>query len=661
VRRSGRCDGIVTDLVANVARVVARRTVDCSVSRVIACVTVSVLLALSPPPALADPAAYEPGADPAVGVNLISWWNFGASGASVWEDAVQRIYDHGLRAVSISPLRFVKPTTGEIRLSDGTTTAPDLAHIEAAVARASALGMSVTVNPFIEPDSFSKWRAELNFTGAAKTEFWNDYQAYMVEVAAMAEAHGAQRMNIGTELNSLVQDAAHNADWAAVIAAVAASFSGQIGYAANWDAYDHPNLTATIWEHPDVDFMGVDTYVPLADDAGAQGIGNPSVALLQTRWLSVLDNPAGGFAHGIVPFAAARKGGAGMPLLITEHGSIPYDKTTVRPYSSNRGAPDPYEQRNDYEALMRALDGRADNAAAAGRLEEVHIWQWSMPGTEGSAFLLDPDGEMLTHGAKAARYLAGFVTGNVPDPGAPLDAGEQVCVNALNKSLAEVVRAQGRDSGLCLRDAARGRLGSLAADDCLTADRRGMVARARQKTDSAAASSCASVTPDFGPTSPAVVNQAAVDGGVALVHDAFGPDLDSTVISQAADRDAARCQQAVALAVSKCLDERTREFGRCKQSLLKIGAGSAADLVPCIGSDPADRIARRCDQPAPNPDGVRREVARRCTAAGVDLSVAFPPCASSDAETVHACLTAAARHRACLIIDGADGLGASCP
>jgi hypothetical protein len=634
---------------------------DCAVSRTVGCVAVGVVLALSPTRALADPAAYEPGADPAVGVNLISWGNFGASGPSVWEDAVQHIYDHGLRAVSISPLRFVKPSTGEIRLSDGVSTGPDLAHVEAAVARASALGMSITVNPFIEPDHFSKWRAQLDFTGAAKTEFWSDYQAYMVEVAAMAEANGAQRMTVGTELNALVENATHNADWAAVIAAVAASFSGQIGYAANWDDYGHPNLTATIWEHPDVDFMGVDTYVPLAGNAEAEGVGSPSVALLETSWRSVLDDPAGGFAHGIVPFAAARKGGAGMPLLMTEHGSIPYDQTTVRPYSWSRGAPDPYEQRNDYEALMRALDGRAANAPAAGRLEEVHIWQWSMPGTEGSAFLLDPDGELLTHGAKAAQYLAGFVTGDVPDPGAPLDAGEQVCVNALNQSLGGVVSAQGRDSGLCLRDAARGRLGSLAADECLTADRRQTVARARDKTDAAAASSCASVTPDFGPTGAAAVNQAAVDGGVALIHDAFGPDLDSTLIAQDEDRDAARCQQAVALALSKCLDERTREFGRCTQSLLKIGAGSAADLVPCIGSDPTGRIARRCDRPAPNPDRVRRDIARRCTAESVELSVAFPPCAGTDAETVHACLTAAARRRACLIIDGADGLGASCP
>jgi hypothetical protein len=622
---------------------------------------VGVVLALSPTRAAGDPVVYEPGADPAVGVNLISWGNFGTSGQSVWEVAVQRIYDHGFRAVSISPLRFVKPATGEIRLSDGTSTGPDLAHVEAAVARATALGMAVTVNPFIEPDNFSKWRAELNFTGAAKTKFWSDYLAYMVEVAAMAEANGAQRMNIGTELNSLVEDAAHNADWVAVIAAVNSTFSGQIGYAANWDDYGDPNLTATIWEHSNVDFMGVDTYVPLASDAEAEGVGNPSVALLVTSWLSVLDNPAGGFAHGIVSFAAQRKGGAGMPLVMTEHGSIPYDKTTVRPYRWGSGTPDPYEQRNDYEALMRALDGRAANTAAAGCVEDVHIWQWSMQGTEGSFFLLDPDGELLTHGAKAAQYLAGFSSGNVPDPGAPLDAAEQSCVNALNKRLTGVVTAQNKDSLICVRDAARAGLDLLSADDCLTADRQQKVANAMQKTDAAAASSCASVTPDFGPATSAPVNQAAIDGGIALIHDAFGADLDAVLIAEDDDRAAARCQQAVAGALGKCLDERVKEFSRCKQTLLKAGAGNAADLFSCIGSDPAARIARRCDQTGPNADRVRTDVARHCVSEGVDLSTAFPSCASNDAETLHACLASAARYRACLIIDGADSLGASCP
>jgi len=65
--------------------------------------------------ATADPAVYEIGEDPAVGFNLISWWNFGGSGVSTWQNAVQSVYDAGFRSVSISPVRYVTAGHGSDR------------------------------------------------------------------------------------------------------------------------------------------------------------------------------------------------------------------------------------------------------------------------------------------------------------------------------------------------------------------------------------------------------------------------------------------------------------------------------------------------------------------------------------------------------------------
>src|SRR6476620_3454599 len=78
--------------------------------------------------AAANPAAYEGGSDPAVGFNLISWFNFGASGASTWQNAVQSVYDAGFRDVSIDPVRFVNISTGQILAT--SPKGPDLSHIE---------------------------------------------------------------------------------------------------------------------------------------------------------------------------------------------------------------------------------------------------------------------------------------------------------------------------------------------------------------------------------------------------------------------------------------------------------------------------------------------------------------------------------------------------
>lgn len=361
-------------------------------------------------PAAANPSIYEPDRDPGLGVLLISWANFGASGVQVWEDAIDDVHAHGFTHVTICPLRFVDLTTGAVRQSDGSTTAPDASHIEAAVARAKSLGMNVTLNPFVEPDGFAIWRGSMDFAGPAKATFWQDYANYVVEVATLAQAQGADAMTVGSELKALVSNAGHNAEWAALIAAVDAAFGGAIGYASNWDNYRHPNLTATIWEHAAIDFLGVDTYHPLASSAAARGAGLPGVSLLETAWTSVFDTPAGGFNHGILAYASARKAGLGMPAVLTEHGAIPYDETTVAPYSQAAAAnpPDPEEQRNDYEALLRAADGRRLVAQATGQLDAIFIWQWGMPGATGSKWFLDPEGDPVTDGATAAAYLVDF-------------------------------------------------------------------------------------------------------------------------------------------------------------------------------------------------------------------------------------------------------------
>src|SRR5262245_7566324 len=105
---------------------------------------------------LADPLRYEPGIDPGVGFNLVSWSNFGATGNQVWQNAVQAAFDAGFDEVSLSPVRYYTPGTGAIVTT--SSSGPELSHIAAGVVRAKQLGMRVTVNPFVEPVNFTQWR-----------------------------------------------------------------------------------------------------------------------------------------------------------------------------------------------------------------------------------------------------------------------------------------------------------------------------------------------------------------------------------------------------------------------------------------------------------------------------------------------------------------------
>ena len=168
-----------------------------------ASVAASLLLAWAcgaPPARALDPAVYEPNADPGVGFNLVSWWNFGGSGANVWRNAVQSVYDSGFREVSLSPVRFVDPATGVIATS--SQQGPELAHVAAGLERAKSLGMRVTVNPFVEVQGFAYWRGQYDPTPGTTSwsAFWDDYRQYLVDVAQMAEAGGADALNVGTEL-----------------------------------------------------------------------------------------------------------------------------------------------------------------------------------------------------------------------------------------------------------------------------------------------------------------------------------------------------------------------------------------------------------------------------------------------------------------------------
>ncbi|MDZ4784188.1 MAG: hypothetical protein SGJ19_28405 [Planctomycetia bacterium] len=354
----------------------------------------------------AEPLTYEPARDPAVGFNLISWWNFGANGENIWRSAVRDMHSHGFGHVSLCPIRVFNPVTGAISESPQL---PSLAQVAAAADEARQLGMTVTINPFIEPEGFEFWRGTWDPPRMARERFWGDYEQYISEVAAMAEDNEADRLLVGTELRAITRNVAHKQAWGETISAAAEHFTGKIGYAANHDEYDGSSITSSIWEHPDIDFIGVDAYHPLTTPTQADASGpypdEAFIDIVRDRWNEILDEE-------ILPFAAARKGGAGMEVVFTETGLVPFNRTTSTPWNfdTDEDSIDQGEQLNGYEALIEAIDGRRDLLGA------VHLWQWGMPGAAGSPFYLNPDGVNVPSsgfdeslGAPAARYLSDYV------------------------------------------------------------------------------------------------------------------------------------------------------------------------------------------------------------------------------------------------------------
>lgn len=273
-------------------------------------------------------------------------------------------------------------------------------------------------------------------------------------------------------------------------------------------------------------------------------------------------------------------------------------------------------------------------------------------------------------GNDARNWMANTAGAATPGGANSAQAGltpdQQKCLLAMEKDFARVVKAQGKVSLACIKSGSSQALppGS-TVDDCIVDDVRGDVAKARAKTNSDFAARCTGLTssaglraPFFGLTDATIVGDSAPLEQTETLRDALGGVLDDAVIDASVDPLAARCQQSVFKKLRKCEDTVLKELAACTKAGLKTAAvKSAAALAQCLGSDPSGKIASVCD---PMTGGVRRELAARCTAAGVDTAAAFAGCGSPSEADTAACLYTVLRCRACQYVGTALAFDRDC-
>jgi hypothetical protein len=114
------------------------------------------------------------------------------------------------------------------------------------------------------------WRGEIKFDTAEEWDrFFTDYETWIVEMARLAEAHGAAVFCVGLEYTHAQK---FEQRWRKIIAAVRSVYSGKITYGANWGDYD----AVKFWDA--VDYLGVLAYFPLTTAT------NPSAEQIATGW-----------------------------------------------------------------------------------------------------------------------------------------------------------------------------------------------------------------------------------------------------------------------------------------------------------------------------------------------------------------------------------------
>lgn len=211
------------------------------------------------------------------------YWHDVTDPAAVKTNA-DRLLDYvvglGANSVGISfPIYTDGARPTRVYAKDVATPSPQ--SIRTVAAEAKARGLRVMLRPLIDEQNITNsagaWRGSI--TPGSIPDWFTSYRQTLLPFLAAAQTAHADTFVLGSELDSLVDQAAQ---WHALEAASAAVFSGRLAYADNWGqwATGRPAVAGTD--------AGLDAYpqLDLPDSASV-----PQIAAAWTAWLH--KRPAG--------------------------------------------------------------------------------------------------------------------------------------------------------------------------------------------------------------------------------------------------------------------------------------------------------------------------------------------------------------------------------
>ena len=172
----------------------------------------------------------------------------------------------GVNSVAIHPYAQIQ-NDGHVRFR----ASDNFRHISIPLDWARERGLSVMLIPHIAYwGTKFLWRGEINFQTTEEWDrFFGDYELWIVQMARVAEAHGAGIFCIGLEFTYAQK---FDARWRKIIAAVRQVYHGKLTYGGNWDSFQE----VTFWDA--LDYIGVLAYFPLTKSV------NPSQAEIAAAW-----------------------------------------------------------------------------------------------------------------------------------------------------------------------------------------------------------------------------------------------------------------------------------------------------------------------------------------------------------------------------------------
>jgi hypothetical protein len=316
----------------------------------------------------ATPARADTGlpADWQRGANFTSWWHdtYETPEAARRLDALRAT---GTTHVSLLTTWYMNTRESSQVQSDPTKTPSDQG-LAALTARARQLGMRVAIKPHVDVRD-GTFRGDI---APQDVEAWfASYRTMLAHYADLARAAGADMLVVGTELTSV---SVHTDRWRSLIADVRARFGGLLTFAANWT--DGARRIA-FW--PDLDYIGIDAYMPLV---GTEP--NPSVEQLERAFCATTTSLAG--SRRYVAETQALHQRFGRPILLTEAGYRSQLGTASKPWDDTGGAPSWPAQQNAYEAAYRIW-------SRVPWIKGLYWWDWRASGDGGGDTSYTPAGK----------------------------------------------------------------------------------------------------------------------------------------------------------------------------------------------------------------------------------------------------------------------------
>jgi hypothetical protein len=297
--------------------------------------------------------AWRPG-QPQLGVQLY-WVDVPSDTTEVLRRKADRVLDHvvglGANSLAISFPFFTETITANRVVVDERTPSPE--RLAAVVDEARRSGLRVSIRPLLDERNLvaadsRNWRGRLD--PADRDAWFASYRDFLAPYLQMAQGHGVQTVIIGAELNVLQTDPR----WADLVEDARRIYSGELGYAANWDSFGQAARSVP------VDTVGIDAYPRLGLPATA------TAAQMQLAWRRWLQQTVPN-APGDVPLyelgAAAEAGTVTDPALPHTAGA-PLD-----------------------EGVQARWLGAACRAAQAHGLGGVYLWKMEL---DADPALADP-------------------------------------------------------------------------------------------------------------------------------------------------------------------------------------------------------------------------------------------------------------------------------